>query len=141
LALSAFHPPFARPGANRHESIYLCWPVDNHPLKALPEHKVTALITLLCTLALAVAWPQPETRLRADNQERWRPGARLRSRQMLIIVFLVAAIAAVAAVGLITVTVMGVAREEADRSLHAGPSTRASALTRRIVGLHSTIRW
>ena len=60
---------------------------------------------------------------------------------MLIIVFLVAAIAAAATAGLITVTVVGIAREEADKSLDAGPSTRASALTRRIVGLHSTIRW
>jgi hypothetical protein len=60
---------------------------------------------------------------------------------MLIIVFLVAAIAAVAAIGLITLTVIGIAREEADKSLHAEPSTCASALTRRIVGLHSTIRW
>ena len=60
---------------------------------------------------------------------------------MLIIVFLVAAIAAAATIALITLTVVGIAREEADRSLQRGPSTRASAITRRIVGLHSTIRW
>jgi hypothetical protein len=40
---------------------------------------------------------------------------------MLITVFLVAAVAAVAGVALITLTVMGIAREEADWSLHADP--------------------
>jgi hypothetical protein len=60
---------------------------------------------------------------------------------MLIIVFFIAAIAAAAIVGLITLTVVGVAREEAEKSMQLGPPSRASALTRRIVGLHSTIRW
>jgi hypothetical protein len=60
---------------------------------------------------------------------------------MLIIVFLVAAIAAAATIGLIMLTVVGISREEADRSIQRGPATCASALTRRIVGLHSTIRW
>jgi CHASE1-domain containing sensor protein len=60
---------------------------------------------------------------------------------MLIIVFLVAAIAAAATIGLITLTVIGITREESDKSLQREPSTRASAITRRIVGLHSIIRW
>jgi hypothetical protein len=59
---------------------------------------------------------------------------------MLILVFLVVALIAVAIVGLIVLVWLGIAREEADYSLRIGPSTRASAMTRRIVGLHMTFR-
>lgn len=59
---------------------------------------------------------------------------------MLILVFLVIALIAAAMVGLIVLVLLGIAREEADYSLKLGPSTRASAMTRRIVGLHVTFR-
>ena len=59
---------------------------------------------------------------------------------MLILVFLVVALIAVAIVGLIVLVWLGIAREEADYSLKIGPTTRASAMTRRIVGLHMTFR-
>ncbi|MGH3275539.1 MAG: hypothetical protein ACRDNZ_14605 [Streptosporangiaceae bacterium] len=59
---------------------------------------------------------------------------------MLIIVFLVAAIMTAAITVLITLTVIGIAHEEAGKSLRLGPPTLASALARRIVGLHITFR-
>jgi hypothetical protein len=59
---------------------------------------------------------------------------------MLIFMFLVVALIAVAIIGLIVLVWLGIAREEADYSLKIGPSTRASAMTRRIVGLHMTFR-
>jgi hypothetical protein len=59
---------------------------------------------------------------------------------MLILMFLVIALVAAAMIGLILLVVVGIAREETDYSLKIGPSTRASAMTRRIVGLHMTFR-
>jgi hypothetical protein len=59
---------------------------------------------------------------------------------MLILLFLVIALASIAIFGLIVLVWLGIAREEADYSLKIGPSTRASAMTRRIVGLHMTFR-
>jgi hypothetical protein len=59
---------------------------------------------------------------------------------MLIIMFLAIAMIAVMIVGLIGMVCLGIAREEADYSLKLGPATRASAMTRRIVGLHITFR-
>ena len=59
---------------------------------------------------------------------------------MLILVLLVVALIAAAMIGLIVLVWLGIGREEADYSLKIGPSTRASAMTRRIVGLHVTFR-
>jgi hypothetical protein len=59
---------------------------------------------------------------------------------MLIIVLFITAILAAGTAGLIALVCAGIASEEADMSLRLGPSTRASALTRRIVGLHITFR-
>ena len=59
---------------------------------------------------------------------------------MLVVVFLVTAFAGASMVGLITVVRVSIAREDSDHSLMFGPSTRTSAMTRRIVGTHGTFR-
>ena len=59
---------------------------------------------------------------------------------MLIIVIALTSFAGALFTGLIAVVWLGIFREEADYSLRLGPATRASALTRRIVGLHVTFR-
>lgn len=60
---------------------------------------------------------------------------------MLIIVIALTAFAGVLFfIGLIVVVWLGIFREEADHSLRLEPATRASALARRIVGLHVTFR-
>lgn len=54
---------------------------------------------------------------------------------MITITIPLAAVLAGGMAGTIAVLRADIAREEADQSLFAGPSTRASALTRRIVDL------
>ncbi|MGH3275949.1 MAG: hypothetical protein ACRDNZ_16690 [Streptosporangiaceae bacterium] len=59
---------------------------------------------------------------------------------MLTIVLLAAAITAAGITSLITLTVIGIAREEAGKSLRLGPQTLAAVFARRVTGLHVTLR-
>jgi len=55
---------------------------------------------------------------------------------MITTVILIAGIPAVIAVGAIVLLRAGIAREDSDHSLKGMPATRASAMTRRMVGLY-----
>lgn len=55
---------------------------------------------------------------------------------MITITILSAAIVAIAVVGTVATLRAGIAREEADHSLRGTPTTLASSVTRRMVGLY-----
>jgi hypothetical protein len=55
---------------------------------------------------------------------------------MITVVIIGAAILVLAVGGLIVILRAGIAREDADHSLRGEPVTLASAITRRLVGLH-----
>lgn len=55
---------------------------------------------------------------------------------MITFVIVVGAFIAGVVVGVIALLRAGIAREESDQSLRGEPTTRASVVTRRIVGLH-----
>jgi hypothetical protein len=56
--------------------------------------------------------------------------------QMITIVILIAVVPAVAVTSIVVLLRVGIGREDADRSLRGAPSTRASVMTRRMVGLY-----
>jgi hypothetical protein len=55
---------------------------------------------------------------------------------MITIAIVVCAFIAGVIVGIIALLCAGIAREESNKSLRAGPPNQASSATRRIVGLH-----